>query len=621
MNSSEAQLILRRARDAQQSWGAMSVSRRCEILSSIRVTLASECDSIASLIARETLKHPLDALSGDVLVTLEHLRYCQRHASAILRSRKHPKPFLLFRGARFETDFEAHGVALVVGASNYPLQLSLIPVVTALVAGNSVVLKCSERTPETAEAIARLMGSAELPAGLVQVLAGGPEQVSALLDARPDFICFTGSSKNGLQVAQRAATHLIPGIFELGGKDASIVFADCDRERAVEGITYGAFLNGGRVCVGTKRVYVESSIYNDFVRRLVERADKLRIGHGLDSDLPPLSEDGEVQLRLQVHEALAGGATLRWPASKASLRGPVILTGVAPDSSILTEEIFGPILCVAPFSDECEAISLANSSPFALSSSIWTRDRDRARRTARQVNAGSCAVNDAIRVIANPYTPFGGNGLSGYGRYHGAEGLRAFSRTKTVMSTHTRRRREVNWFPFRKETSRQLSAFLKFRHAQPGILARVARLLAPVIVSLALCHSAMAQPPASAHLTILVELTPHAHGEVGYLVFASPSGFPGDREKAVRRGFLPIPAAGDRMQIGLDLAPGRYAVSVYEDLNGNHRLDHNWLGIPREPVGISNNSRARSGPPKFSESSFHLETGSQTITIQMVEPS
>ena len=260
--------------------------------------VASQCESIADSIARETSKPPLDALSGDVLVTLETMRYYEAHAARILRSRRVGKPAFFFRGARFESHFEPHGVALIFGPSNYPFQLSVIPLVTALAAGNAVVLKCSERTPVTAALIARLCAQADLPPNLVQVLHDGPEESAALIDARPDIIFFTGSSRHGQMVAERAARHLIPSILELGGKDAGLVFADCHLERAVEGITYGAFSNGGRVCVGVKRAYVEASIFDEFLARLKQRIASLRVGYGAGcGPLPALRGVGDRSAR------------------------------------------------------------------------------------------------------------------------------------------------------------------------------------------------------------------------------------------------------------------------------------------------------------------------------------
>jgi len=614
--------ILARARAAQPAWAALTVSRRCAILGNLRHEIALQCESIADTIARETSKPLLDALSGDVLVTLEHLRYYESYAARILRPRRIGKSFFLFHGARFETSFEPQGVALIFGPSNYPFQLSVIPLITALAAGNGVVLKCSERTPKTAALIARLCAKANLPVNLLQVLYDGPEQSAALIDARPDFIFFTGSSRHGQQVAERAAKHLIPTILELGGKDASLVFADCHLDRAVEGITYGAFSNAGRVCVAVKRVYVEASIRDEFFDRLKHRISMLRVDTDPDADFFPLTEDEQSDVRAQVEDALSCGATLHWPQDRATAAyEPTLLTDVPAEARILTEESFGPVLCVASFRDEAEAIALANASPFALSSSIWTHNQARAHRVAAQLATGSCSINDVIRNIANPHAAFGGNRLSGYGRYHGPEGLRSFSRMMTIMIASDRRTREINWFPFNSRTRHQLASLIRFRHGATGLLGRLIRLLLPLLVCAVLPLTLAAQSKAQTHLTIDVHLTQQAHGELAYLVFASPSGFPGDRDKALRHGFLPIPSNAQHLRIDTDLPPGIYAVTVYEDLNSNHNLDHNLIGIPREPVGVSKNPPARFGPPHFDECSFPLGGTAQTIIISLVHAS
>ena len=622
MTAANAGQILAGARAAQTAWAALQVSRRCSILGDLRREIAVQCESIANTIASETSKPLLDALSGDVLVTLEHLRYYEDHAGRILRSRRIGRPFFFFQGARFETSYDPQGVALIFGPSNYPFQLSVIPLITALAAGNAAVLKCSERTPKTAALIASLCAKANFPVNLVQVLYDSPEQSAALIDARPDFIFFTGSSRHGQQVAERAAKHLIPTVLELGGKDAGLVFADCHLDRAVEGITYGAFSNAGRVCVAVKRAYVEASIYDELLARLKHRISKLRVGTNPDADFCPLTEDVQSDLRAQVEDALSGGATLHWPQDRAMIaHEPVLLTNVPAEARILTEECFGPALCVASFRDEAEAIALANASPFALSSSIWTHNEPRARRVADQLSSGSCSVNDVIRNIANPHAPFGGNRLSGYGRYHGPEGLRSFSRVKTIMLARDRRTREINWFPFDSRTRHQLAGVIRFRHGATSLWGRLSHLLLPLLLSATLPSTLAAQPKMETHLTIDVHLTQQAHGELAYLIFASPSGFPGDRDKALRHGFLPIPPNAQHLRIDTDLPPGIYAVTVYQDLNSNHKLDHNLVGVPREPLGASNNPPARFGPPHFSECSFHLGGTAQTITITLVHAS
>ena len=610
---------MKSARAAQPAWAAFPVKRRCDVLARLRHEIAQQCDAISALIRRDTRKPLLDALAGDVLVTLEQIRYYERHAPKILQRRRNGKPLFLLNGARFETHFEPHGVALICGPSNYPFQLSMIPMITALAAGNAVILKCSEHAPETAALIAELCARVDLPQDLVQVIHGGPDEAQALLDARPDFAFFTGSCHHGQLVAQRAARHLIPAVLELGGKDACLVFEDCHLDRAVEGIAYGAFSNAGRVCVAVKRAYVHESIFEKFVAKLKARIATISVVNAPDADLCPLSSVALPMHLEQVRDALSRGATQCFPVDDATGGGPVLLTNVPAQARILAEESFGPALIVQPFRDEAEAIALANSTQFALSSSVWTRNGERARRVAAQISAGSCAVNDVIRVIANPYSSFGGNGKSGYGRYHGPEGLRSFSRIKTVMHTRDRSVSQINWFPFTAGTREQLTQLIRFRHGGRGVLAQMGRILPMTALATLFCIQGAAQAPRTTRLTMDVQLTNDAHGELAYLVFASSSGFPGERDCAFLKGVVPIPAHSERMKFDVDLPPGTYAITVYEDLNGNHKLDHNAIGIPREPVGASNNPKGRFGPPRFSECAFSLGNSARTIAINVVK--
>lgn len=607
------------ARAAQPAWAALRVSERCACLAKLRMEIARKCDSISGVIARDASKPMLDALGGDLLVTLEQIRYYERNAGKILRRRRAGKPWFLLPGTRFETLYEPYGVALICGPSNYPFQLSVIPMVTALAAGNAVILKCSEQAPDTARLIAELCAGAGFPSDVVQVISAEAEMAEALLNAGPDFVFFTGSSHHGQLVAQRAAQRLTPTLLELGGKDASIIFADCHLDRAVNGIVYGAFANAGRVCVAVKRVYVQDSVFDEFVAKLKRRTAELRVGCDPESDLCPLPPAQLQTHAAQVQDAIARGARLLFPTGDLLADGPVVLSNVPHDALILAEESFGPALIIAPFRDEREAVSLANASEFALSSSVWTRDTQRARRVAAQISAGSCAVNDVTRVIANPHVPFGGNRRSGYGRYHGPEGLRAFSRTKTVMFASDRSANQINWFPFTGATRKRLSQLIRFRHGNDTLLGQLSRALSIAALAVVLPLISAGQTQGETQLTVNVRLTAGARGKLGYLVFNSPSGFPGDRKKSVRRGFLPIPPNAKEMAFSVDLPAGVYAITVYEDLNANEVLDHNFLGIPREPVGASNNPSGRFGPPRFAECAFRLSDTTEKITINLVK--
>jgi acyl-CoA reductase-like NAD-dependent aldehyde dehydrogenase/uncharacterized protein (DUF2141 family) len=620
MNGLSANERLDRARAAQTEWANLRLSERPRTLARLRRQIAADREHFVNAIVADTGKPALDALAGDVLVTLEHLRFYERHAARLLASRAVDRSLLFYRGCRFSEHFEPHGIVLIFGPGNYPLQLSLVPAVTSLYAGNAVVLKVSERAPRTARAIEEAVMQSGLPTDLLQVVCVSSEESGAFIKARPDFVFFTGSSANGKTVAAAAAAHAIPSLLELGGSDAAIVFADCDVARTLEGIAYGAFSNAGQVCVGVKRLYIEQPLYNQFVTSLVRRTAALRIGAGHDCDLGQLQTEAARRLfDAQVQDALHLGAKLETTASSADGK-PVILSNVPPRARLLNEEAFGPVLCVQAFTTEREAVALANGSPFALGASVWTRDLERGRRITRALNAGNCSVNDVIRNIANPQAAFGGNAASGYGRYHGAHGLHAFSRVKTIMENRSSSKREINWFPFTRKNYDGLDSLIALRHSPRGVwsaLRRAMKLAVPAaILALALTLNAQA-----AHLVLQVHLPADAHGPVAYLVFKSPDGFPQDKTKAVVHGLTkPVGHEGVETIDAGELPPGHYAVSAYLDENSNGKLDSGLFGIPKEPVGVSNNPPHRMGPPRFQDCVFTLGSATQTLSINLVRP-
>jgi 4,4'-diapolycopenoate synthase len=242
-------------------------------------------------------------------------------------------------------------------------------------------------------------------------------------------------------------------------------------------------------------------------------------------------------------------------------------------------------------------------------------------RLAKQLNSGTCAINDTIRNIGNPQASFGGNYASGNGRYHGSEGLRTFSRTKVAMTALRARGSEIHWFPFTPRTFSRLRKLLLFRHAGGSLLKRLGKMFLLLFASGLISSHAFGETVTSAPLSIDITLDPSGSGgSIAYLVFASPDGFPDNRDKALRHGFMPI-ATVKASHYQIDLGPlpvSRYAIALYLDLNGNHRLDHGLLGIPKEPVGASNNPKRLMGPPRFDECSFIHDSVPQVIPITLV---
>lgn len=441
--------ILASSRRAARAWAAEPIARRTALLKQLRLQIVQNIDLILKTLTEATGKPPGEAMMNEIVPTLEILRYYEKTAARILRREKRPTSFLFPRSRSYVT-YPPRGVVVILGPSNFPFHLSLVPAMTALAAGNSVIVKISEHTPLLANLLTELFREAGFPMDVATVLSGPARLGADLAAAGPDLIFLTGSTETGRRVMAGAAQTLTPVILELGGKDPMIVFADAPFERTVRGAVYGAFANAGQVCVSVDRLLVERSVLDRFTEALVEETRRLKLGSDDDSDVGPLASEVQAdRFRAVIEDALSKGAVALTPVDiQGRWAHPVVLTKVTSRMRVWKEEIFGPLVSLIPFETEAEAVALANDSPFGLNASIWTRDLAKAERVAAQLVTGNCAVNEVLKNIGNPSLPFGGTKASGIGVYHGPEGLRAFSRPMSVMVNRGRWKREPNWFPY-----------------------------------------------------------------------------------------------------------------------------------------------------------------------------
>jgi aminomuconate-semialdehyde/2-hydroxymuconate-6-semialdehyde dehydrogenase len=337
------------------------------------------------------------------------------------------------------------GVVGIITPWNLPLLLLTWKVAPALACGNTVVVKPSEETPATATLLAEAMKDAEIPDGVYNVVHGfGPDSAGEFLTRHDDVdaVTFTGESQTGAAIMKTVAASVKPVSFELGGKNAAIVFADCDFEETVNGVSDAVFLNTGQVCLCTERVYVERAIYERFVEALKQKAENLLLGSPLEktTDLGPLISSQHREKVLYYYGlARDEGATLVTGGGIPEFGNtldqgfyvqPTIYTGLKESARCVKEEIFGPVCHVAPFDTEDEAIFMANDTKYGLAASIWTTNLKRGHRVAQQMKVGITWVN--CWFLRDLRTPFGGAGLSGIGREGGVHSLNFYSELNNI---------------------------------------------------------------------------------------------------------------------------------------------------------------------------------------------
>jgi acyl-CoA reductase-like NAD-dependent aldehyde dehydrogenase len=447
----EVRAAVARARAAAGGWAALTYRQRAAHLVMVRDRLLERAEELVEVICAETGKQRAEAVSTELMVVCETIEWYVRHGAQVLRPRPVGTGTLAHKKAWKR--YEPLGVVGVISPWNYPFTLSMTPLVTALFAGNTAVLKPSEVTPTIGLAIGELFAGDEW-GDIVQVVTGGGTTGEALVRSGVDKVVFTGSAATGRRVMAAAADSLTPVLLELGGKDPMIVCADADLDRAARGAVWGAFQNSGQTCMSVERVYVDEAVHDEFVEKVLELAEAVRQDDS-GGDIGAMTFGPQVDIvERHLADAVHKGARVLLGGSRPKRPGlwfePTVLVDVDHSMEVMVEETFGPVLPIMKVSDAEEAVRLANDSAYGLNSSVWTDDDALGTSVANRLQAGSVCINDCIVSYAVPGLPFGGVKHSGIGRVHGPEGLREFSQIKSVLSSRVGLAKEPWWFPVPK---------------------------------------------------------------------------------------------------------------------------------------------------------------------------
>jgi succinate-semialdehyde dehydrogenase/glutarate-semialdehyde dehydrogenase len=455
-----------RARDAAGWWAGLGFAGRRKRLLAFRSVLANRLEELAELMHREGGKPTADALV-EAIAAIDHVAWAAHHARKVLGRRRVGSSILLTEHSSY-LEYLPFGVIGVIGPWNYPVLTPMGSIAYALAAGNAVVFKPSEYTPAVGQWMVDRFAEVVPERPVLQIVHGMGDVGGALCRSGVDKIAFTGSTATGKKVMAAAAETLTPVLLECGGKDAMIVAADADLDAAAEACVWGGLTNAGQTCVGIERVYVADGVYDEFLGRVVARAAKLTVGEEGTADIGPITMPSQIDIiRRHIEDALTRGGRAVLGGAEAvrpPFVSPTILVDVPEDAAAVQEETFGPTLTIARVKDADEAVERANGTGYGLGGSIFSKSRG--LELARGVRSGMTSVNSALTFAGMPSLPFGGVGGSGFGRIHGEDGLREFTRAKAIVKRRGPTLLPTMTFDRTPKTMKQVLKIVKLVHGR-----------------------------------------------------------------------------------------------------------------------------------------------------------
>lgn len=457
MGESDVGAAVKKAWAAYDSWRLTEYQHRARKLNRLRNVLVRRADEIAALITKEVGKPLVESLLAELTGPLDACLWFAENSERALKDQIVSMTNPLLSSKQSVITFDPIGVIGIISPWNYPFAIPVMSIIMAVMVGNTVVLKPSEKSPLVGIKIGELFSEAGFPEGVVLVVTGDRTTGVHLCRTRLARLIFTGSVEGGSKVMAEAAENVTPVTLELGGKDPAIVLPDAPPDWTARGLVWGAFTNCGQACASIERVYIVKGKHTDrLLDALVAHTRALKLGAGTDAnvDVGPLIDESQLgKVAAQVDAAVAAGARLLCGGKRRDDLGgyfyePTILAEVNHSMKVMTEETFGPVLPVMVVDSEDAAVELANQSDYGLCASVWSRNLGKAEDVARDLEAGTVFINDCLFSFACPQVPWGGLKKSGFGRTHSYFGLLDLVNVKHITIDAAGGGHRLWWYPY-----------------------------------------------------------------------------------------------------------------------------------------------------------------------------